>query len=87
MPACIGNHAEDARSTVGHLICALCHCIQGNDNDMLEGVMEVEVVNEPSIKKGEGGWNRGCYKGGPSKFPVKGGGRENKTIVDGGSIL
>ena len=61
--------------------------VQGNDNDMLEGVMEVEVVNEPSIKKGEGGWNRGCYKGGPSKFLVKGGGRENKTIEDGGSIL
>ena len=29
--------------------------VQGNDNDMLEGVMEVEVVSEPSFEKGEGG--------------------------------
>ena len=46
--------------------------------------MEVEVVKEPGIEKGEGGGKRGCHKGGPTKFPVKGGGREYKTIEDGG---
>ena len=62
--------------------------VQGNDNDMLgprtgggDGGGGGESAN---IEKGEGGGNRGCHKVGPIKFPVKEGGREYKTIEDGG---
>ena len=57
--------------------------VKDPDLDQVEQVtevveVEVKVMNKLAIEGGGEGENRGCWQGGPTKLPAKGGGQQQR---------